>query len=134
MSFQIRKRRESERMPIKKKKKAIKKSAKKTRATAIPSISSIISALERCIDPELGVNIVDLGFIYGTKINGNEVAIQITLSSPMCPLAGMITDDIDKNVSAVNGVKDVSVEMVWDPPWGMEMFSEKFKKQFQHSH
>jgi len=115
-------------------KKTTKKNARRIKALTKPLIKSIISALEECIDPELGVNIVDLGFIYGIKINRNDITIQITLSSPMCPLAGMITDDIDKKVSAVKGVKDVSVELIWDPPWSMEMFSETFKKQFQHSH
>jgi len=115
-------------------KKTTKTTVKKTTAPVKLSIKSIVSALETCIDPELGVNIVDLGFIYGIGINGNEVVIQATLSSPMCPLAGVITDDIDKKVRAVRGVKNASVEMVWDPPWSMEMFSEKFKKQFQHGH
>ena len=114
------------------KKKTTSRVPKKLKTSAKPTIKSIVSALEKCIDPELGVNIVDLGFIYGIGFNGNDVIIQITLSSPMCPLAGMITDDIDRKVSAVKGVKDVSVEMIWDPPWSMEMFSEKFKKQFQH--
>jgi metal-sulfur cluster biosynthetic enzyme len=121
-------------MALKRKTNISKRTAKKTKIAAKPSIASIVSALERCIDPELGVNIVDLGFIYGIGINGNDVIIQITLSSPMCPLAGMITDDISKKVNSVKGVKDVSVEMIWDPPWSMEMFSEKFKKQFQRGH
>jgi metal-sulfur cluster biosynthetic enzyme len=116
------------------KKTARERTIKKLKDAAKPSIARIVSALEKCIDPELGVSIVDMGFIYGIGFNGNDVIIQITLSSPMCPLAGMITGDINKKVSAVKGVKDVSVEMIWDPPWSMEMFSEKFKKQFQHGH
>ncbi|VVB74089.1 Iron-sulfur cluster assembly protein [uncultured archaeon] len=107
---------------------------KKRKESLTPTIKGVVSALERCIDPEIGVSIVDLGFIYGIKIDGIDVTVQRRLYSPMWPLAGMISDDIDKKVSAVKGVKDVSVEMVWDPPWSMEMFSEEFKKKFQHSH
>lgn len=117
-----------------KKSNAIRKTANTKNKSVKISIQSILSALDKCIDPELGINIVDLGFVYGIKINGDEVSIQITLSSPMCPLAGIITDDINKNVKKVKGVKNLSVEVVWDPPWSMDMFSESFKKQFEHEH
>jgi metal-sulfur cluster biosynthetic enzyme len=106
----------------------------KKAAIASPSIKDVVSALEKCIDPELGVNVVDLGFIYGISIKGGDVKVRMTLSSTMCPLAGMITEDISQKVERVKGAKDVTVEMVWNPLWSIEMFSERFKKQFSHRH
>jgi len=106
----------------------------KKAAIASLSIKDVVSALERCIDPELGVNVVDLGFIYGISIKEGDVKVRMTLSSTMCPLAGMITEDVSKKVEKVKGVRGVTVEMVWNPPWSIEMFSERFKTQFSHRH
>ena len=80
----------------------------------------IEAALKEVIDPEIGINILDLGFIYGIEINDGQVKIKMTLTSPMCPLGGLIIEDIKKRVGSLEGVTAVDVELVFDPPWTPE--------------
>lgn len=81
------------------------------------SQEQIIDKLRQCLDPELGVNIVDLGLVYGVNIEGNRVNVLMTLTTPGCPLDSYFTRDITTKLKAIKGVSDVSVELTFDPPW-----------------
>ena len=90
--------------------------------------STVLKALKGVMDPELGLSVLDLGLIYGVKINGANVYIKMTLTTPICPLATMIVEDVKGNVSKLKGVKNVKVELVWDPPWSPKKLSPEAKK------
>ncbi len=88
----------------------------------------IIDALCRIFDPEIPVNIWELGLIYNVDIDeDNKVDIKMTLTTPACPVAGSLPPDVERTVRGVKGVKDVTLELVWDPPWTKEMMSEAAK-------
>jgi FeS assembly SUF system protein len=90
---------------------------------------SIIEALKDCYDPEIPINIVDLGLIYDLKIDENDrVYIKMTLTAPGCPMHSLITEQVKQAVKRVEGVKEVFVEVVWDPPWSPERMSNEAKK------
>lgn len=92
--------------------------------------SSIIEVLRTCYDPEVPVNIYDLGLIYDIDVApGGRVAVKMTLTSPMCPVAGSLPPEVERKVKSVNGVTDATVEVVWDPPWTMEKMSEAARLQ-----
>ncbi len=85
----------------------------------------IIKALSSIYDPEIPVNIYELGLIYDVHIDAsNNADIQMTLTSPACPVAGTLPPEVEQKVQAVPGVNDVRVELVWDPPYNMEMMSD----------
>lgn len=86
-----------------------------------------IIAMLRCIfDPEIPVNIYDLGLIYGLKVDtaSGTVHIRMTLTAPACPVAQSFPETVANMVRLVPGVEDAKVEMVWDPPWSKKMMSE----------
>jgi FeS assembly SUF system protein len=84
----------------------------------------VIEALKTCYDPEIPVNIYDLGLIYNLDIDeAGSVSIRMTLTAPACPVAGTLPGDVQKKVQAVEGVKEARVELVWDPPWDRERLS-----------
>jgi FeS assembly SUF system protein len=85
-------------------------------------------SLRQIVDPEIGINIVDLGLIYETNIDDQGlVAITMTLTSPGCPLSGYIGTAVESAVTDLEGVKDVDVDIVWSPPWNPSMMSEDAK-------
>ena len=81
-------------------------------------------ALSSCFDPEIPLNIVDLGLIYDVRIEDNNVNIKMTLTTKGCPMHSQITDDIKSKLSSLAGVSDVQVDIIWDPPWNPAMMSE----------
>jgi metal-sulfur cluster biosynthetic enzyme len=87
--------------------------------------------LREVIDPEIGVNIVDLGLVYDVRLSGDDVAmVRMTLTTPGCPLGGYIDDEIRNTLWDAPGVADVDVRIVWDPPWDPdEMMSDWAKEQ-----
>ncbi|MBX5438346.1 MAG: DUF59 domain-containing protein [Thermoflavifilum sp.] len=88
----------------------------------------IIAVLKTVYDPEIPVNIYDLGLVYELHINQEgEVFILVTLTAPGCPVGADIVSEIDEKVSQIEGVKDVHVELTFDPPWNMGMMSEEAK-------
>ncbi|PZP56764.1 MAG: SUF system Fe-S cluster assembly protein [Azospira oryzae] len=90
----------------------------------------VIAALREIYDPEIPVNIYDLGLVYALEVEpSGEVAITMTLTAPGCPVAQTFPDTVRERVSAVEGVKDVKVELTWEPPWTMERMSEAAKLQ-----
>ncbi len=88
--------------------------------------SDIILALKRVYDPEIPVNVYDLGLIYKIDVDEYQnVDIQMTLTAPNCPIADQIFDDIKREVNKVEAVKRVDLDVVFDPPWSAEMMSEE---------
>jgi FeS assembly SUF system protein len=86
----------------------------------------IVAALRTVHDPEIPVNIYDLGLIYRIDIAGNgDVAVDMTLTAPACPVAGMMPRLVEDAVKQVEGVGDIRVELVWDPPWTQEKMTEE---------
>ena len=86
----------------------------------------IIQVLKKVYDPEIPVDIWELGLIYDLKVNDDgNVYIKMTLTSPACPVAGSLPPEVKEKVSKVKNVKDVVVDLVWDPPWDKEMMSEE---------
>src|SRR5262245_43728884 len=91
-----------------------------------PSLEDrVVAVLKTIYDPELPVNIHELGLIYELRVTPEgEVAIRMTLTAPNCPVAGSLPGEVQRKVEAVPGVKKASVELVWDPPWNMSRMSE----------
>ncbi|OQA83228.1 MAG: hypothetical protein BWY29_00442 [Microgenomates group bacterium ADurb.Bin238] len=90
----------------------------------------VFNALKGVIDPELGINVVDLGLVYGVEINEGVVRVEMTLTSPGCPLAGLIDQMVKSAVGKLEGVERVELELVWDPPWIPAMMSEEVREEF----
>lgn len=86
----------------------------------------VIDMLRTVYDPEIPVNIYDLGLIYALEIDeaSGKVFIRMTLTAPACPVAQSLQDQVGFVVTDVEGVSDVEIELVWDPPWSMQMISE----------
>jgi FeS assembly SUF system protein len=88
----------------------------------------VIDTLRTCYDPEIPINIYELGLIYEIKVEPSGVVnIKMTLTSPMCPVAGVLALEAETKVKSIPGVKDAKVELVWDPPWNPSMMSEEAK-------
>jgi len=89
------------------------------------SKDDIVAVLKTIYDPEIPVNIYDLGLIYGLEIDDNGlVSIQMTLTSPGCPVAGVLVDQVIDEVEKVEGVCGARVDLVWEPKWSRERMSE----------
>jgi FeS assembly SUF system protein len=88
----------------------------------------IIKALKTCYDPEIPINVYDLGLIYDIAVKGGKVQVKMTLTAPGCPMARMISYDIEAKLKKVKGVKEVSVEVVWDPPWTPDRMTDEAKR------
>lgn len=89
---------------------------------------TVIEALRTVYDPEIPVNIYDLGLIYGLDISEKgDVAIRMTLTAPACPVAGELPQWVADAVERVEGTGEIEVQLVWDPPWNQEMMSEDAK-------
>ncbi len=90
----------------------------------------IIAALQTVFDPEIPVNIYDLGLIYEVKVDADDHAyVKMTLTSPACPVAGTLPGEVEQKVLAVEGVDTAAVDLVWDPPWDQTKLSEAAKLQ-----
>jgi len=92
--------------------------------------ATVIEVIRTCYDPEVPVNIYELGLIYGVDVHlGGKVHIRMTLTSPACPVAGTLPPEVERKVRAIDGVTDATVEVVWDPPWSIERMSEAARLQ-----
>ena len=88
----------------------------------------IIDEIKKIFDPEIPVNIYELGLIYNIDVNEDKkVYIEMTLTSPNCPVAESLPNMVKENILKVNGVKDVDLKLVWDPPWTKDKMSETAK-------
>ena len=93
----------------------------------MPSKEEVVEALREVEDPELGMDIVELGLFYDAEIEGTKVKVTHSLTSMGCPAGPMIMEDIDRVVRQIPGVDDVDVELTWDPPWTPDRMSDDAK-------
>ena len=90
----------------------------------------VYEALQECYDPEIPVNIVDLGLVYDVEVSEQgEVSVKMTLTAPGCGMGAMIANDAKQKIMEVEGVSDATVDLVWDPPWNQGMMTEAAKLQ-----
>lgn len=91
---------------------------------------AVRSCLKSVIDPDLRINIVDLGLVYAVHVAENRIDVDMTLTNPSCPLAGLIATEVEQAVrAAFEEIDDVEVSLVWDPPWTFERLSESAREQ-----
>ncbi|MGN6356041.1 MAG: SUF system Fe-S cluster assembly protein [Novosphingobium sp.] len=89
---------------------------------------SVIAALREIFDPEIPVNIYDLGLIYGVDVSADGAAVvTMTLTTPHCPVAESMPSEVEMRVAAVPGIRDAEVNLVWDPPWDPQKMSDEAK-------
>ena len=88
---------------------------------------AVIEALKEIYDPEIPVNIYDLGLIYGVEIDGGHATVSMTLTTPHCPVAESMPGEVELRVGAVPGIGDAEVNLVWDPPWDPAKMSDEAK-------
>jgi len=93
----------------------------------MPSTEDVVEALRQVEDPELGMDIVELGLFYGAEVEGETVKVSYTLTSMGCPAGAMIQEDIDRVVRELPGVEDVQSELTFEPPWNPDRMSDDAK-------
>jgi len=93
----------------------------------MPTREEVVDSLHQVEDPELGMDIVDLGLLYDVEVEGPKVKVIYTLTSMGCPAGAMIQEDIDRVVRELEGVEDVEFELTFEPPWTPERMSEDAK-------
>jgi metal-sulfur cluster biosynthetic enzyme len=93
----------------------------------VPSKEEVFEALKQVEDPELGMDIVELGLLYDVEVEGPRVKVIHSLTSMGCPAGPMIQEDINRVANEVPGVEDVEIELTWDPPWTPERMSDDAK-------
>ncbi len=91
----------------------------------------IEKVLKKVTDPEIPISVWDLGLIYGVDVKDGRVHIKMTLTAPGCPAAGLILQQIDELTRRIEGVKDVDIELVFDPPWTPFKMTEEGRKKFK---
>ncbi len=90
--------------------------------------TEVIDVLKSCYDPEIPVDIYELGLIYEVNVDpANNVHVLMTLTSPTCPVAETLPPEVEQKIKGIPGVSDVKVELTWEPPWNQEMMSEAAK-------
>ena len=87
----------------------------------------VIECIKTVMDPEIPVNLYDLGLIYSIDINNNNVIIEMSLTNPNCPVAGQMPKNVGKSVESLEGLNYIEVRLVWDPKWRKEFMSEDAK-------
>jgi len=103
-----------------------------SKTTAVPSEleTKVVEALRTVFDPEIPVNIYELGLIYSVVVGQSDfVSVQMTLTAPGCPVAGSLPGEVEAKIRAIPGVADAKVDLVWDPAWNPSMMSEAAKLQ-----
>jgi metal-sulfur cluster biosynthetic enzyme len=93
----------------------------------MPSVDEVQEALTNVIDPELGLDFVELGLVYEVEVDDSDVYVTFTLTSPGCPIGPQVSEQIEEFVSELDGVERVYPKMVFTPPWTPEMMSEEAK-------
>ena len=94
----------------------------------MPTQEEVIKAIKQVYDPEIPVNVYDLGLIYQVDLDQNRINVQMTLTTQGCPSAQQLPDMVRTRLSALPNVKDVNVQIVWEPPWNPSMISPEGKK------
>jgi metal-sulfur cluster biosynthetic enzyme len=96
------------------------------------TIDQVITALKGCVDPEIGINIVDLGLIHGITIDReNNISIRLTMTSPMCPVTSIILADVQLRLEHIQDAGQVNIDLVWEPAWTPEMITEEVRMSMQ---
>jgi metal-sulfur cluster biosynthetic enzyme len=96
--------------------------------------SVVLETLREVIDPEIDCNIVDLGLVYGIAIQGKKVFVQMTLTTPGCPMHDSIAWGVRMAILNLDGVEDAQVDVVWDPPWHPSMMTEAGRVRLAGDH
>lgn len=94
-------------------------------ASATWTSEQILDVLRGVVDPELHINIVDLGLVYGAQQQGTKVDVQMTLTSPGCPYGPYLLHQVKDMLLHLKGIDDASIQVVWEPPWGPDKMSEE---------
>ncbi|MDE0028194.1 MAG: iron-sulfur cluster assembly protein [Deltaproteobacteria bacterium] len=89
----------------------------------------VYEALQDCYDPEIPVNIVDLGLVYDVEVADDTVEVKMTLTAPGCGMGGMIAANAESLIREIPGVKEATVDLVWDPPWDPSRISEEARQK-----
>ncbi len=90
--------------------------------------ADVVDVLKTCYDPEIPVDIHELGLVYKVEVaEDGVVAVQMTLTSPACPVAGTLPPEVEQKISRVPGVSSVKVDLVWEPPWNPDMMGDAAK-------
>ena len=87
----------------------------------------IIECIKTVMDPEIPVNLYDLGLIYSIKNSNNKVVIEMTLTNPNCPVAGQMPENVGKSIEQIHGLRSIEVKLVWKPTWSKDLMSEDAK-------
>ena len=95
--------------------------------------NKIIEEIRKIYDPELPVNIYELGLIYDIKVDGSKAEIKMTLTTPNCPVAESLPKEVKEGAMQVEGIDDVDLQLVWDPPWTKDMMSDAAKLELNLS-
>lgn len=90
---------------------------------------AVMKKLEEVKDPEMGISIAALGLVYGVKIDKGLVIVDMSLTSPACPVGPLIIESVEESIKKISGVKGVTVNLVWDPPWSTDRMSEEAKTE-----
>jgi metal-sulfur cluster biosynthetic enzyme len=97
----------------------------------IPTKEVILNILHNVIDPEVGMNIVDLGLVYGVEISGNKLRVDLTMTTPACPMSEMILDDARRALAGlVPEGTEIDLNLVWEPPWSPDKMSDNARDHF----
>ena len=91
------------------------------------SKDKIIECIKTVMDPEIPVNLYDLGLIYSIKNSNNNIVIKMTLTNPNCPVAGQMPENVAKSIEQINGLRSIEVKLVWNPKWTKDLMSEDAK-------
>ena len=94
----------------------------------MPTETEVIDVLKNVYDPEIGVNVVDLGLIYEVDVNQDVVNVNMTLTAPGCPMHDMISRTAEMAIETLEGVKEAHVSMIWDPPWTPERITDEGRR------
>lgn len=89
---------------------------------------SVMQALRDVYDPEIGVNVVDLGLVYRVEVHGGNVDVDLTMTTPACPAYEMMTETAEQAIKSIDGVQNVHIELVWDPPWTPDRMDDDIKR------
>jgi metal-sulfur cluster biosynthetic enzyme len=97
----------------------------------IPTKEAILNLLHNIIDPEVGINIVDLGLIYGVEISDNKLRVDLTMTTQACPMGDMILDDVRQALTGLAPTgTEININLVWEPPWSPDKMSQNARDHF----
>jgi metal-sulfur cluster biosynthetic enzyme len=93
-----------------------------------PTREQVLAALQGVYDPEIPVDVANLGLVYGVAVNAGWVTVRMTMTSAGCPAGDYLVGEVKRTLAELPGVEEVDVELVWDPPWSPERMSEEAKR------